>query len=406
MCFYDLQKAFDSVQYPVLLKRLYEAGINGRAWRLIRDWYSKPKSRARVNGQLTPPITLERGVLQGSVLSPVLFLLVMDPLLRCLESRGLGPSISDTYAGAFAHADDIRTVTTSLATLQEQINTVETFAVDNALMLNPTKCEVLLVSSSKPSPSTPAVILGNEALTHAKCLGYWWSWDLSASKAIDVAIMKARRAFFAFGTMGAFHGKLNPISGKTIFDTCIIPILLFGSENWVLSPSLLDRLEAFQGEIGQRIVKLSKFHLLLSMRLALKWPSVAARVFIQKLNLLFKVTSGEESIGCHVFSSIAANDLQSLRLTQECRSLEDKLDCSGATDAVLHSKASLKELKKNILKVDWDTCVSTASQHNSTALAAKMSSSVSWLKLWDMALDHGPCGTAALQALYRREYTY
>ena len=69
-------------------------------------------------------------------------------------------------------------------------------------------------------------------------------------------------------------------------------------------------------------------------------PSVAARV-----NLLFKVTSGDESIGCHVFSSIAANDLRSLRLIQECRSLEDKLDCCGATDAVLHSKANLKELK-------------------------------------------------------------
>ena len=162
MCFYDLQKAFDSVQYPVQLKCLYEAGINGRARRLIHDWYSKLKSSVRVNGQLTPPITLERGVLQGSVLSPALFLLVMDPLLRCLESRGFGPSISDTYT---AHADDICTVTTSLATLQEQINTVETFAADNALMLNPTKCEVLLVSSSKPSPSTPAVILGNEALT-------------------------------------------------------------------------------------------------------------------------------------------------------------------------------------------------------------------------------------------------
>ena len=143
-------------------------------------------------------------------------------------------------------------------------------------------------------------------------------------------------------------------------------------------------------------MKLSKFHSLLSTRLALKWPSVAARVFIQKLNLLFKVTSGEESIGYHVFSSIAANNLQSLRLIQECRSLEDKLVCCG----VLHSKASLKELKKNILKVDGDTCVSTASQHSSAALAASVSSNVSWLKLWDMALDYGPRGTAALQALY------
>ena len=29
MCLYDMQKAFDSVEYPVLLDRLYEAGVNG-----------------------------------------------------------------------------------------------------------------------------------------------------------------------------------------------------------------------------------------------------------------------------------------------------------------------------------------------------------------------------------------
>ena len=54
-----------------------------------------------------------------------------------------------------------------------------------------------------------------------------------------------------------------------------------------------------------------------------------------------------------------------------------------------------------ILKIDWESCLSTASQHGSTAVAARISSSVSWLKLWDMALDHGPRGTAVLQALYR-----
>ena len=45
--------------------------------------------------------------------------------------------------------------------------------------------------------------------------------------------------------------------------------------------------------------------------------------------------------------------------------------------------------------------MSTASQRNSTIVAAHISSSASWLKLWDMALDHGPQGTSALQALYR-----
>ena len=287
MCFYDLQKAFDSVQYPVLLNRLYEAGVDGKAWRLIRSWYNHPKYRVRINGQLSSAFTLERGILQGSVLLPVLFLLVIDPFLKCLECSGLGPFISDTYAGAFAHADDNTHITSSLDTLQQQLNTVQNFAAENALVLNPTKCEVLLMSSSKPASSAPVGVLGNQALIprrHAKCLGYWWSWNLSATKAIDEAIKKARRAFFAFGAMGAFHGKLNTISGKTIFDTCVILILLFGSENWIITDPLVYQLEAFQGEIGRRILKLSKFNSTISTRLALKWPSIATRIIILKLS--------------------------------------------------------------------------------------------------------------------------
>ena len=96
MCFYDLQKAFDSIQYPVLLKRLYESGVNGKAWRIIRSWYTSPKSMMRVNEVLSSPFTLEHGVLQGSILSPVLFLLIMDPLLKSLQSNGLGLSVGDT----------------------------------------------------------------------------------------------------------------------------------------------------------------------------------------------------------------------------------------------------------------------------------------------------------------------
>ena len=89
MCFYDLQNAFDSIQYPVLLKRLYEFGVNGKAWRLLRSRYISPNSMVRVNGLLSSPLTLECGVLQGSILSPVLFLLMMDPLLKSLQNKGL-----------------------------------------------------------------------------------------------------------------------------------------------------------------------------------------------------------------------------------------------------------------------------------------------------------------------------
>ena len=184
-------KAFDSVQYPVLLQRLfysgsiYDAGINGRAWRLLKSWYTSPKGMVQVNGSLSSMFNLERGVLQGSVLSPVHVSLIIDPLLKSLQSKELDPFIGNTFAGAFIHADDIRTISSSQATLQAQINTASKFALENGLTLNPIKCEALLVSPTKPSELTPIAILGDKALTShstARCLGYWWSWDLCAKR--------------------------------------------------------------------------------------------------------------------------------------------------------------------------------------------------------------------------------
>ena len=40
MCPYDLQKAFFSVEYPVLLERLFHAGVNAKMWRLLENWDS------------------------------------------------------------------------------------------------------------------------------------------------------------------------------------------------------------------------------------------------------------------------------------------------------------------------------------------------------------------------------
>ena len=226
LCFYDLQKAFDSVQYPILLKRLYDAGINGKTWRLLRNWYHKPKSSVRVGGQLSPVYTLERGVLQGSVLAPTLFLLTLDPLLRKLEHNNLGPSIHGTYVGAFAHADDIRTVTSSLSSLQQQIHMIGKFAKDNALSLNPSKCEVVIIAPSRPTNSTSICTLNDQPLLpkqNAKCLGFWWLWDLSATKAIDEAITKAGRAYFCIWKPWSLSEEAEPPCGEDHFRSVCHP---------------------------------------------------------------------------------------------------------------------------------------------------------------------------------------
>ena len=58
ICFYDVEKAFDSIELLILLKKLFEIGINGKLWRLLKSWYTHSPSRVRLNNclsDLDPP---------------------------------------------------------------------------------------------------------------------------------------------------------------------------------------------------------------------------------------------------------------------------------------------------------------------------------------------------------------
>ena len=212
MCLYDLQKAFDSVEYPVLLEKLYNAGVNGKMWRLLKSWYTGGSCQVKLDGMLSQSFHVKRGVKQGSVLSPALFLLVMDPLLKQLQTSGLGLSVNRYYAGGFLHADDIRTLATSEDSLQRQVGLVKAFAEENLLRLNVSKCEIVLFSQNRNI--VPPVCEAEGTVMPAgdvgKCLGYWWKGDLYATKSVDENIKKARRSFFHYGSIDAFQGDICP----------------------------------------------------------------------------------------------------------------------------------------------------------------------------------------------------
>ena len=74
-CFYDLASAFDTVEFCVLLEELFHAGVKGKCWRLLQQWYRDPISQVRLGDLLSKPFNINRGI---SVLSPTFFNLVMD----------------------------------------------------------------------------------------------------------------------------------------------------------------------------------------------------------------------------------------------------------------------------------------------------------------------------------------
>ena len=325
MCLFDLQKAFDSVEYPVLLDRLFSIGINGKTWRLIRNWYSNGTCFVQIDGTSSICFPIERGVRQGSILSPILFSIVMDPLLKKLESSGLGLSINNLYGGAYLHADDIRTLSTSVSSLQSQISEVLEFASGSFLKLNPTKCEIVSFAQRSKIDNPVCAIEGNvlPASGTAKCLGYLWHHDLSAKPSIDHNILKARKSFFAYGSMGVFQGDLSPLSGRSVVETCILPILFYGAENWCLSHHSLEILDSFLGELCKRLLKLPKWYTNTPASIVIGLGSARAMCLTRKLSFLRKMCSEDhiEAVSSRTLASLS-DDLDSICLIRECRDLD------------------------------------------------------------------------------------
>ena len=73
-CFLHSAKAFDTVWIDGLFFKLYNNGMNGKSWRLLRNWYKRQTSRVRANGLISEKFPVQQGVRQGGVLSPWLFL--------------------------------------------------------------------------------------------------------------------------------------------------------------------------------------------------------------------------------------------------------------------------------------------------------------------------------------------
>ena len=180
--------------------------------------------RVGVDNILSDPFPVERGVKQGSVLSPTLFLTVMDTLFQNMENENCGLSVGGTFIGTAIHTDVVRTCAASKSSVTKQNAIISEFTNSSCLRLNIQKLNVLQIGH-KPNNSDSLEIDGRPIplSNSVKCLAVWWQHNLSAFRAVNENISKSRKAFFALGKLGAFQGKLNPLSGSSIFISCILP---------------------------------------------------------------------------------------------------------------------------------------------------------------------------------------
>ena len=108
----DFAAAFDSVSHRFLDSALGRAGATRKTRALFRTIYAATQGTARVQGEdgkisMSQTFTVRRGVIQGDVMSPVLFILALDQLIQQVDTEGQGVKVGTiNELRVLGYADD------------------------------------------------------------------------------------------------------------------------------------------------------------------------------------------------------------------------------------------------------------------------------------------------------------
>jgi hypothetical protein len=83
----EVEKAFDKIQHPLMIKVLDRSGIQGPYLNIIKAIYSKPVANIKRNGEKLEASPLKSGTRQACPLSPYLFNIVLEVLPRAIRQQ-------------------------------------------------------------------------------------------------------------------------------------------------------------------------------------------------------------------------------------------------------------------------------------------------------------------------------
>jgi hypothetical protein len=134
-----------------------DLGYPQDAINLIGNIYSKSSTKfSGTHFGQTKPVHIQRGTIQGDKLSPYLFIIFLEPLLRWLERGNLGYKLNTSQytINSAAYADDLAILTNYIKSIQPQINKIDKFCQWTGMELGIPKCAITSCPNNKPMPAT------------------------------------------------------------------------------------------------------------------------------------------------------------------------------------------------------------------------------------------------------------
>ena len=232
--FIDFKKAFDMVPHIGMLLKLQKEGIKGRIYGLIKNMYLQvqPKLQVKVGNHLTNQFISQKGVRQGDVLSPVLFKLFLNDIHSYLDENCKPAKMGNLSINCLLYADDMVLLSESEDGLQRCMDKMAMYCREWDLTINYSKTKMMIFDKRGRKDQQSNLLYNSykiEQVQSYKYLGYIFSANGNFKEANADRRNKGLKA--AFKLMKIF--KENAIGykmGMHLFDRCIKPVLLYGSE--------------------------------------------------------------------------------------------------------------------------------------------------------------------------------
>ena len=239
----DISKAFYRVWHKGLLAKLPMFGLNQTLIKRIGRFLSDRSIAIRVNDFLSNLHSINAGVPQGSVISPILFILFINDLLTSTSSN-IHSFAGDTFlSSSFSFNPNYHTSTDiqlhrniSASLLSNDLTVIEKWGKDNLISFSRSKTKQAVISCKRNQNFPPVLMNGDELGTSASFtqLGLSLSSNLTWKTHIHSL---AKHASQKLGFLAGARGFFSSSHLLSIYKSKIRPSLEYCSHVWGGTPS-------------------------------------------------------------------------------------------------------------------------------------------------------------------------
>ena len=233
-------------------------GFNEKLINQIKALYSisKNQSAITVNGGLTEYISTSIGVLQGCILSPPLFNITLEAMMKIVKDKvNSGVNLYGTKVNNLRYADDIIGVTETAGELQELTSSINTVSERIGMQINKDKTNTMMIGRRHENFN---IQINNEELKQVKdfvYLGSKFTENNDHSEDIKRRLVLARQKFAQLKAI--WKSKYISTELKIrLYNALIVPIAIYGSETWTLIQYTTNKIQAFEMQCMRTIANI------------------------------------------------------------------------------------------------------------------------------------------------------